>query len=509
MPVRELPARPNLEHLKKQARQLLRGIMQADSSAVDRFREAQVTLPSAAKLAQAQLVIAREYGFDNWANLKAQVGALSDDPVEALTTAIKANDGPLVRQVLARYPVLKATLNEPLPNYSFDTPAIVAAVQKDNRDMVDALLDAGADINARSRWWAGGFGVLDSSSQELTPYLIQRGAYVDIHAAARLGMFQRVKELVEADPALVHARGGDGQTPLHFASSVEIAGYLLDHGAEIDARDVDHESTAAQYMVGHWPRRSEVARYLIARGAEPDILMAAALGDLELVRSLVDENPASVWVSVAEKYFPKRNPESGGHIYIFSFGWTRMAHMLAHEFGHQEVFRLLMQRSPLSLRFAQACDAGEEALANDVLKKHPDVIKTMPEKVSRLILGAAFRRNTRAVEMMLNAGWPAAVFGEYGQTPLHWAAFHGNAEMVTILLAHEAPLEAEEQQFKGTPLGWALHGSRNSWHRDKGDYPRVVEALLAAGAKLSRPVEDIEAPEEVLDVLLQQAARLH
>jgi hypothetical protein len=173
MPTRELPARPNLEHLKKQARQLLRGILQADPSSADRFREAQVTLStSAARLAQAQLVIAREYGFDNWANLKAQVGALSDDPVEALTAAIKANDAPLVRQVLALYPVLKSTLNEPLPDYSFDTPAIVAAVQKDNRDMIDALLDAGADINARSRWWAGGFGVLDSSSQELTPYLI-------------------------------------------------------------------------------------------------------------------------------------------------------------------------------------------------------------------------------------------------------------------------------------------------------------------------------------------------
>ena len=509
MPVRELPARPNLEHLKKQARQLLRGILQEDASAVDRFREAQVTHAPTVRLAQAQLVIAREYGFHSWANLKIQVGTLSDDPVEALTGAIKANDAPLVRQVLARYPALKSTLNEPLPNYSFETPAIVAAVYKDNREMIDALLDAGADINARSRWWAGGFGVLDNSSQELTPYLIKRGAYVDIHAAARLGMFERVKELVEGDPALVHARGGDGPTPLHFASSVEIAGYLLDHGAEIDARDVDHESTAAQYMVGHWPRRSEVARYLIARGAQPDILMAAALGDLELVRSLLDENPATVWLSVAEKYFPKRNPASGGHIYIFSFGWSRTAHMLAHEFGHREVFRLLMQRSSLALRFAQACDAGEEALANEVLKKHPDVIRTMPGKVARLILGAAFRRNTRAVEMMVSAGWPTAVFGEYGQTPLHWAAFHGNAEMVRILLAHEAPLEAEEQQFKGTPLGWTLHGSQHSWHRDKGDYPRVVEALLAAGAKLSRPVEDIEATEEVLDVLLQHVARLH
>jgi ankyrin repeat protein len=504
MPIRELPAHPSLEHLKKQARQLLRGLLQADPSAADRFSAAQVTHATpAVKLAQAQLVIAREYGFEGWANLKAQVGALSDDPVEALTAAIKANDAPLVRQVLARYQALKSTLDEPLPNYSFDTPAIVAAVQKDNREMVDALLAAGADINARSKWWAGGFGVLDSSSQELTPYLIKRGAYVDIHAAARHGMLERVKELVEGDRALVHARGGDGQTPLHFASSVEIAAYLLDHDADIDGRDVDHESTAAQYMVGTWPRRHEVARYLIARGAQTDILMAAALGDLELVRSLLDENPAVVWVSVAEKYFPKQDPRSGGHIYIFSFGWGRMAHMLANEFGHQEVFRLLMQRSALVLRFAQACEAGEEALASDVLKKHPDVIRMMPAKVDRLILGAAFRRNTQAVEMMLKAGWPAAVFGEYGQTPLHWAAFHGNAEMVRILLAHQAPVEAEAQQFKGTPLGWALRGSEHSWHRDKGDYPRAVEALLAAGAKLSRPAEDLEATEEVLDVLLR------
>jgi len=43
---------------------------------------------------------------------------------------------------------------------------------------------------------------------------------------------------------LVHARGGDGQTPLHFASTVEIAEFLLAHGAAIDARDVDHEAHA-------------------------------------------------------------------------------------------------------------------------------------------------------------------------------------------------------------------------------------------------------------------------
>src|SRR5216683_3280019 len=165
MSLRELPARPNLEHLKKQARLLLRGSLEAEPSALDRFRDAQVPLATATpKLADAQHVIACEYGFDNWANLKAHVGALSDDPMEALTAAVIANDAALLRQVLERYPALKSKLDEPLPSYSFDTPALIAAVQKENREMIDALLAAGANINARTKWWAGSFGVLDMSS---------------------------------------------------------------------------------------------------------------------------------------------------------------------------------------------------------------------------------------------------------------------------------------------------------------------------------------------------------
>jgi ankyrin repeat protein len=502
MSLRELPARPNLEHLRKQARLLLRGCLQADTAAIDRFRDVEVTYSGATpKLADAQHVIACEYGFATWAKLKAHVGSLSDDPVEALTAAVKANDAPLLRQVLERYPVLKSQLDEPLPNYSFDTPAIVAAVHKQNREMIDALLDAGANINARSRWWAGGFGVLDSSDPELTPYLIERGAYVDIHAAARLGMFDRVKELIAAEPTLVRAPGGDGQTPLHFASTVEIAGYLVDHGADIDARDVDHESTAAQYMAGHSPLRHEVARYLISRGARTDILMAAALGDLELVRQHLDDDPASVRISVSEKDFPKQDPRSGGSIYIFTFGWTRTAHMLAHKFGHEDVFRLLMQRSSLGLRFAIACEVGDDELAKQLLAKNPSLIEKLPREAYRRIIGAALRNNARAVGMMLSAGWPPDVYGNHEQTALHWAAFHGNSQMVRILLDHHAPLEAAEQQFNGTPLGWALYGSKHGWYRDAGDYPGAVKVLLSAGAKAPGPIEELDAPQEVLEVM--------
>jgi hypothetical protein len=229
--------------------------------------------------------------------------------------------------------------------------------------------------------------------------------------------------------------------------------------------------------------------------------MAAAVGDLELVRQHLDDDPASVRIRVSEKDFPKQDPRSGGCIYIFGFGWTRTAHMLAHKFGHEEVFRLLMQRSSLGLRFAIACEVGDDELAKQLLTKHPSLIEKQPLEAYRRIIGAALRNNAHAVGMMLSAGWPADVHGNYEQTALHWAAFHGNVEMVRSLLDHDAPLEAAEQQFNGTPLGWALYGSEHGWHRDAGDYPGAVEALLSAGAKAPGPIEELDAPEEVLEVM--------
>jgi ankyrin repeat protein len=501
MSTRQLPARPNLEHLKKQARLLLRESLQGDAAAAERLRAAGIQIPATQpKLADALHAIAREYGFDSWPSLKGHVESSSDDPVEALTGAVRANDAALVRQVLKRHPSLKLRLNEPLPNFGFEAPALIGAVNHGNREMVDVLLDAGGDINARTKWWAGSFGVFDGDPK-LASFLIERGAYVDIHAAARLGMFDRVKELVEGDPALVHARGGDGQMPLHFAATVEIAAYLLEHGAEIDARDIDHESTAAQYMTGCTSGpRTDVLRYLISRGAQTDILMAASLGDLELVRKYLDADPALVRVDVSDKYFPKRNPHSGGSIYNYTFGSGRTPHMIARQCGYEEVFRLLMERSPLWLQLTQACEVGDETLARELMARYPKLAETLTEKVRRHMVGTALRNNTEGIRLMLGAGWSADVRGDTGQTPLHWAAWHGNVAMVRELLRHHAPLEAQENEYKATPLGWTIHGSEHGWHRDKGEYGQTVEALLAAGAKAPK-TDGVEASEEVLAVL--------
>src|ERR1035438_545561 len=145
---------------------------------------------------------------------------LQDEPSNVLRLAhiaFSSDDAPAVRRLLEKYPALKARINDPVG--PFNSPAIMSVR---SRDMLDALLDAGADINARSQWWAGGFGLLDCASPELAAYAIERGAAITAHAAARLGMLDKLSALVGADPALVHARGGDGQTPLHFAFTVGI-----------------------------------------------------------------------------------------------------------------------------------------------------------------------------------------------------------------------------------------------------------------------------------------------
>jgi hypothetical protein len=122
----------------------------------------------------------------------------------------------------------------------------------------------------------------------------------------------------------------------------------------------------------------------------------------------------------------------------------------------------------------------------------------------RKIADAAEGNRTETVRLMLAAGWPVSARGTHGATPLHWGAWHGNAEMVREILRCAPPLEASDEAYGATPLGWAIHGSTNSWHCRTGDYCAVVDALLQAGAKA--PAEDPKASEMVRDALRRHAA---
>jgi len=388
--------------------------------------------------------------------------------MEALRTAILSDDAARLAALLEARPELRGRLDEGDPAFHFGATPLLLAVGRRNREIIDLLLRAGAGINARSNWWAGSFGVLDDCDRDLAAWLIDRGATVDAHAAARLGMIDRLRAILDADPAAVHARGGDGQTPLHFASTVEIADILLDRAADPNAEDIDHESTPAQWMARD---RHQVARRVVERGGRTDILLAAALGDLDRVK----QHLTDLRTAVTPEYFPMRNPHAGGKIYIWTLGWNKTAHMVAHEHGHHEVFRLLMDHSSAELRLAMACAVGDEAMVDSLPRVPIDT-------ESRRIADAAQSNDAAKVRLFLRAGWPADARGQHRMTPLHWAAFHGNAEMVRLLLDAGAGVNLGGNDFGGAALGAALHGSQHGWYVKTGDYTGVIQILRNAGA---------------------------
>src|ERR1700737_3881040 len=110
MTTSKLPARPSLESLRKQAKKLTRGIVAGHAGAIARARAQlpQAELPLSQR--DAQLVLAREYGFPGWKDLlkevKQRLGRGLEWAVSEARRIIHDNDIEGLRQLLAEYPAL-------------------------------------------------------------------------------------------------------------------------------------------------------------------------------------------------------------------------------------------------------------------------------------------------------------------------------------------------------------------------------------------------------------------
>jgi len=160
-PALSLPTRPSLEQLRKQAKELLKAYRADDPSAVARFQphHPRVIPEKGVALADAQLVLAREYGLPSWGKLKHHVESLQrpadfDEPLWGRDTwpflsAVYRGDEAAVRQMLASDPSLASA------EYAYLQP-LHYAVRGGRIGMVRLLLDAGADPLAEG--WSGKFG---------------------------------------------------------------------------------------------------------------------------------------------------------------------------------------------------------------------------------------------------------------------------------------------------------------------------------------------------------------
>jgi len=484
---RSLPPNPSLDQQRKLAKELARDVRAGDSEALGRVRK---HLPDKPRLtlADAQLVLAREYGFRSWAELKAHIeGAVATPPSDAesaFRAAVESRSPVRLRELLRTRADVRRLIDRPL--FAFDSPALVVLAGSRRPDLVEALLEHGADPNRRSDWWAGGFHALYSATPETAALLLRAGAEPDACAAAHLGDVDLLRRLLDQKPDRVHERGGDGQTPLHFAADTVVADLLLDGGADVDARDVDHRSTPAEWMLAgrRGAGRYELARHLVERGATADVFMAAALGLADRVRALLADDPSLLELRTGHGAYGPQG-RSSHHVYYWTLGPNLSPLEVAARFEQKDVLAVMSARATARDRFMAACGAGDGAEAARLAAEHPRVLEELSPADRRALATAAWAGGDDAVRVMLDMGFDPGVTGHEGGSALHCAAWKGSAASVRAILQREAGralIGVEDERFQSTPLGWCCHGAVNGGDSE-ADHVAVARLLLEAGAK--------------------------
>jgi len=182
-----LPDRPNLEFLKKLAK--------------DRLEDLRRARP-AARLAEAQLAVAREHGFSSWRALRAHLdrGGLAERAarVEELFAAIKRGEETGVERLLVADPTLAN-----VRDVEGSTP-LLSAVDFHKPALVSLLLRHGADpggVYAHSAHTPLSWAVT-AESFESARALVQAGVEPDLYCAAGLGDVERIRAFFGPDGSL-------------------------------------------------------------------------------------------------------------------------------------------------------------------------------------------------------------------------------------------------------------------------------------------------------------------
>jgi ankyrin repeat protein len=510
-----LPGRPNLDHLKHQAKDLLRDARDGDTAALRRFR----VLPAFAQasdadlarrplaLHDAQSVIAREHGFESWKLLRERVeeltlefGAALDQFLEAATdgrgdraerllelhpaiaranlhTALLLGDLDAVNAHLAAHPASARAAGGPRgwePLHYVCYTSVGARSDARERGLVAVarrLLALGADPNLRFPW-----------------------LHHDVHRPVLWGSVFVVHSLRLASALLdAGADPSDGVTLPLSASAGNLAALdlLFARGADVN-RPWATDGSSPLYAILHWSRTADGIRWLLEHGADPDPVFAPnGETPLHVVAASWDAGLAEALVA---RGADMTRPRADG----------RTPYAVAELNGNREVAAwLLAHGAPAAIsdvdRLVSACSHGDRAAAMALLAASPDLRSQIGPEHYAAFYGAAERNDTKALEVMLDCGFdPNRGDESIGKTVLHAAAMEGWPEAVQLLLARGASVTVRDREFKAQPLIWAAEGSRTD--RSDRDHARVGRLLLDAGS----PVDwqpGAEPSEGIVDIV--------
>jgi len=516
-----LPLKPDLGHLKKQAKTLLRLYRNGDPVAIKRFGE---NLPAAAKcsadeiaalqfrLHDAQSCVAREYGFPSWADLTVHVAAdafardrgdrvrrwlalayggdvtgsydtakpnlaahlwtqQADRFGEEVSIACAVGDIDLVARAIAADP---GWINQPygplkLAPLVAVTHSRLAALPEflpRLRHCAQVLLRAGADPNQRI------FNRYPPASLDAPD---ENGPLSALYGAAGVNRDPDLTELL-LDAG---ANPNDGESLYHSLERPECTRLLLGRGAQIAGTNALRRALDM--------KDAEALELLLAHGADPNEAPGAGPTrpwGAPLLRAIAVRCSARHVTALLEAGADPRAHTSDGVA----------AYKLALHAGLVDVAELLRAAGaaePLTPEdeFIAACSGGALSDALRVQQKHPELPGSLPATQLRLLPDAAAWGSTEAVKTMVKCGWPlSARGGDWNATALNHAVMRGDPDLTRFLLAHGASWR-ERHGYGSDVLGTLSWASLNEpTHTiDDPDWTGCARVLVENGLPEMKP----------------------
>jgi ankyrin repeat protein len=492
--MKTLPASPNLSHLKKQAKHLLRDARSGQSPALQRFLDVlpaargldlATLTPGPLRLHDAQSVVAREYGFISWTELKRYVAWTRSATADRLrvwsTWALEGNarDRGLAVRMLREEPALfaddawlacvagdevavrKALASEPdfanRRGGAFFMPPLAAVThsrlileegfEAGLLACANLLLKQGADVNGS--WsdprWPG------------NPLSVLYGAAGRTHHAGMTKLLLEAGANPDDNESLYHSVEGPDSSCTQL---------LLDAGARVSGtnaigRVLDYDKLAAlRLLLKHGGDAVEGTRihHAILRGRSLAHIQALAEAGADL-RATNDDG-----VSV--------------------YRWARMH-------GRVDVVEMLQDagvEEPITEEeaFVAACARGDESAARSIRDRIPDVFSRLRDWQLQSMPQRAGVGDLRAVRTMLALGWPREVKSGWEATALNHAVFQGDSQMARLLLEHGACWQTQHG-FGDNVLGTLSFASRAEDIGDPAprDYVGCAAALVDHGVPIS------------------------
>jgi ankyrin repeat protein len=492
-----LPERPDLDQLRRRAKELRDAARQGDTAAAERFtRHRPSGIQGAVSLAAAQLVIARELGFASWPRLKAAIDADTVSRREVSAFVAASVEGRL-RQASA---ILRAD-----PDIA-DRSLLAAAVLGDAgaaRELLDGAPATALAIDD-DRGWPPLLHACYSRWHQIDPSRAQ-------------GMAEVVRILLDAGASPNTNDGGRPRYRSALKGSVEvnnpgITRVLLDAGANPDpgqpiaeaAGHRDHQ--CLQLLLAHGARVAGTWALGAAIYNDNPVATSLLLDALEAGGGAADASTEALPEAAANASLPVvaallgagANPNATDEDGVSAL-------RLAVRAGKNDTAARLRALGAADDgtdvdRFVGACLSADRQAAEQLLADHPDLHDRLAGQDRAVIVDAA-SGTAETIALMLDLGFSPHARNGIGEQPLHTAAYQGNAAVVRLLLAAGADVDARDTRFDASPLAFATVGSGEQAGKP-GDWIESVRLLLDAGSSRQDVWISGKSPsEEVADLL--------